>query len=74
MKTVLILPEPVSALHAGRTAVRNILAFVERMRCLPAFVTKLEGGLGFAEIAQIILKIGKRGSADGRSKKPARCL
>jgi hypothetical protein len=41
--------------HAA--GVKNILAFAERMKHLPAFVASREGGEGFAEIVQTILRM-----------------
>jgi hypothetical protein len=37
-------------------AVHNVLKFVDQMQTLPAYITSLEGGEGFAEFANHILK------------------
>ncbi len=36
--------------------IKNVLNFADRMEHLPAFVASKEGGDGFAEIAEHILK------------------
>jgi HAD superfamily hydrolase (TIGR01484 family) len=52
--------EPMFEFFPISAGVRNVLAFVERMHHLPAFVTGREGGYGFAEIARTILEIRRR--------------
>ena len=47
--------EPMFSFFPNSCAVANILPFVEKMNHLPAFVTALEGGKGFAQAIQHIL-------------------
>jgi HAD superfamily hydrolase (TIGR01484 family) len=48
--------EPMFHYFPHTAGVKNILRFVPRMKHLPAFVASREGGEGFAEIVEIILK------------------
>jgi hypothetical protein len=48
--------EPMFQYFPYTAGVRNVLAFVDRMRHLPAFVAHEEGGQGFAEIVALILR------------------
>jgi hypothetical protein len=41
-------------------AVNNVLKFVDQMQTLPAYITSLEGGEGFAEFASHILKYRRK--------------
>jgi len=50
--------EPMFEFFPVSCAVANILPFTERIRHLPAYVTKLDGGRGFAEAAEHILSGG----------------
>ena len=49
--------EPMFVYFPHTVGVRNILNFAERMKPLPAFVANREGGEGFAEIVQSILRM-----------------
>ncbi len=49
--------EPMFEFFPISAGVRNVLRFAERMQRLPAFVTDLEGGEGFAEMAETILAL-----------------
>jgi HAD superfamily hydrolase (TIGR01484 family) len=57
--------EPMFEFFPTSVGVNNVLAFTERMRYRPAFVTSGEGGFGFAELARTILEIRKRAKAQG---------
>ncbi len=48
--------EPMFAFFQNAFAVANIHGFVTRLRHRPAYVTKGDGGLGFVEIADTIIK------------------
>lgn len=48
--------EPMFGYFPVSIAVRNVMKFVGRMQMLPSFITALEGGEGFAEFADHILK------------------
>jgi len=48
--------EPMFQYFPMSVAVRNVLKFVDQMQTLPAYITSLEGGEGFAEFAKHILK------------------
>jgi HAD superfamily hydrolase (TIGR01484 family) len=43
--------------------VKNVLKFTDRMEFLPSFIASREGGEGFAEIVDTIIKYRKRGQA-----------
>jgi hypothetical protein len=50
-------------------AVKNVLKFVDQMQTLPAYITSLEGGEGFAEFVGHILKHRqKKESGDRRQE------
>ncbi len=62
--------EPMFGFFPLSVGVRNVLAFIDRMHHLPAFVANQEGGEGFAEIVDTILSLrlsrraaSRRGSA-----------
>jgi len=48
--------EPMFQYFPYTAGVKNILQFADRMDYLPAFVASREGGEGFAEIAEVIIK------------------
>ena len=48
--------EPMFGYFPISVAVNNVLKFVEQMQALPAYITSAEGGEGFAEFANFILK------------------
>jgi len=48
--------EPMFRYFPISVAVKNVLKFVDQMQTLPAYITSLEGGEGFAEFAKEILK------------------
>jgi hydroxymethylpyrimidine pyrophosphatase-like HAD family hydrolase len=48
--------EPMFHYFPYSVGVKNVLRFAERMTHLPAFITSEEGGEGFAEIVQHILR------------------
>jgi HAD superfamily hydrolase (TIGR01484 family) len=48
--------EPMFGYFPISVAVRNVFKFVDQMQTLPAYITSLEGGEGFAEFAGHILK------------------
>ncbi|MCM2283048.1 MAG: HAD-IIB family hydrolase [Bdellovibrionaceae bacterium] len=58
--------EPMFAFFQNAFAVANIRKFVSRLKHQPAYVTKNEGGLGFVEIADAILK-NRRGSTQRKA-------
>lgn len=47
--------QPMFAFFPHAVGVANVAAFVERMTHLPVWVTRREGGLGFAEMTDILL-------------------
>jgi hypothetical protein len=47
--------EPMFAYLPHAVGVANVMAFVERMSALPAYVTPSRGGAGFAELAQLLI-------------------
>jgi len=49
--------EPMFQYFPHAAGVKNILNFAEHMKHLPAFVASREGGEGFAEIVQTILRM-----------------
>ena len=51
--------EPMFEYFPYSAGVRNVLLFAERMRHLPAFIADSEGGKGFAEIADILVRNGQ---------------
>ena len=48
--------EPMFQYFPYTAGVKNILDFADRMRHLPAFIATQDGGEGFAEIVETILK------------------
>ncbi|MGD8774517.1 MAG: HAD-IIB family hydrolase [Syntrophobacterales bacterium] len=48
--------EPMFQYFPISVAVKNVLKFVDQMQTLPAYITSLEGGEGFAEFAKHVLK------------------
>jgi hydroxymethylpyrimidine pyrophosphatase-like HAD family hydrolase len=48
--------EPMFGYFPMSVAVNNVLKFVDQMQTLPAYITAQEGGEGFAEFANHILK------------------
>jgi len=48
--------EPMFRYFPISVGVRNVLAFADRMQCLPAYVTRGEEGDGFAEMVDIITR------------------
>ena len=48
--------EPMFQYFPTSVAVKNVLKFVDQMQTVPAYITSLEGGEGFAEFAGHILK------------------
>jgi HAD superfamily hydrolase (TIGR01484 family) len=48
--------EPMFGYFPISVAVRNVMRFVDHMQILPAYITSLEGGEGFAEFAYHILQ------------------
>ena len=48
--------EPMFQYFTISVAVNNVLRFVDQMQTLPAYITSLEGGEGFAEFARHILQ------------------
>jgi hypothetical protein len=48
--------EPMFQYFPISVAVKNVLNFVDQMQALPAYITALEGGEGFAEFANHILE------------------
>jgi HAD superfamily hydrolase (TIGR01484 family) len=51
--------EPMFEFFAVTAGVKNVLRFADRMKSLPSFITTREGGEGFAEIVETLLR--KRG-------------
>ena len=49
--------EPMFVYFPKTVGVRNILNFAERMKHLPAFIANREGGEGFAEVVETILRM-----------------
>ncbi len=49
--------EPMFRFFPVSAGVRNILAFIDRMGDRPAYIADLEGGLGFAQIAETVLAL-----------------
>jgi HAD superfamily hydrolase (TIGR01484 family) len=47
--------EPMFGYFPISVAVKNVLKFVDQMQALPAYITSLEGGEGFAEFANCLL-------------------
>jgi hypothetical protein len=61
--------EPMFQYFPISVAVNNVLKFVDQMQTLPAYITSLEGGEGFAEFAGHILKHRqKKESGDRRQE------
>ena len=56
--------EPMFQYFPYSVGVKNVLRFAERMTHLPAFITTEEGGEGFAEIVQVILRSKGESSED----------
>ena len=52
--------EPMFEYFPVSVAVRNVERFVDQMRALPAYITSLEGGEGFAEFVDLLLLHRKR--------------
>ena len=48
--------EPMFQYFPYSVGVKNVLNFTDRMKHLPAFVASKEGGDGFADIAEFILR------------------
>ncbi|MFO7737776.1 MAG: HAD hydrolase family protein, partial [Desulfatiglandaceae bacterium] len=48
--------EPMFQYFPHSVGVKNVLNFADRMKQLPAYVAAKEGGKGFAEIAEILLR------------------
>jgi hypothetical protein len=62
--------EPMFQYFPISVAVHNVLKFVDQMQTLPAYITSLEGGEGFAELAGHILKHRqKKESGDRRQNR-----
>jgi len=55
--------EPMFHYFPVAAGVKNVLRFADRMKSLPSFITPREGGEGFAEIIDTIIKYRKRGQA-----------
>jgi HAD superfamily hydrolase (TIGR01484 family) len=63
--------EPMFQYFPMSVAVNNVLKFVEQMKTLPAYITSLEGGEGFAEFAGHILKYRQKvKKPESRSQEP----
>jgi len=52
--------EPMFRYFPISVAVKNVLKFVDQMQTLPAYITSAEGGQGFAEFANHILKYRRK--------------
>ena len=52
--------EPMFEYFPVTVAVRNVERFLDHMQALPAYITSLEGGEGFAEFANLILKCRRK--------------
>jgi hydroxymethylpyrimidine pyrophosphatase-like HAD family hydrolase len=48
--------EPMFAFFPHTVGVRNVENFVSEMRSLPRYITRAEGGLGFLELARVLVR------------------
>jgi hydroxymethylpyrimidine pyrophosphatase-like HAD family hydrolase len=60
--------EPMFQYFPYSVGVKNVFNFADRMRNLPAFVATREGGDGFAEIAELIIKGRAKGPVSKRAR------
>lgn len=49
--------EPMFRYFPYAVGVRNLLRFSDRMKCMPAYLADLDGGQGFAQVAETILAL-----------------
>jgi 3-deoxy-D-manno-octulosonate 8-phosphate phosphatase KdsC-like HAD superfamily phosphatase len=56
---------PMFSFFSRSVGVANLLRFRDRMNALPAWITRGEGGLGFAEMVEVLLNKRNRPPAAG---------